>query len=208
MFLAIAQHTLQGPRSTVLHTMFKQSTHRFLLIPALILFMIILAGALIWQHNSQQARFDRQIQLAALQYNVKPSLIKAVIWQESRFKPSALGSVGEVGLMQIRELTAQEWCSDNKIKDFHPSHLFNPQTNIYIGTWYLGKMLNRYNKTDNPLPYALSDYNAGRKAVLRWTSGSALTNSSHFLNNITYPSTRRYVESVTQRSLHYDRKLQ
>ena len=150
--------------------MFKQSTHRFLLIPALILFMIILAGALIWQHNSQQARFDRQIQLAALQYNVKPSLIKAVIWQESRFKPSALGSVGEVGLMQIRELTAQEWCSDNKIKDFHPSHLFNSRTNIYIGTWYLGKMLNRYNKTDNLCLMLFLIIMPERKAVLRWTS--------------------------------------
>jgi soluble lytic murein transglycosylase-like protein len=44
--------------------------------------------------------------------------------------PKQGGVCGEVGLMQIRELTAQEWCTDNKIKNFDPSHLFNPQTNI------------------------------------------------------------------------------
>jgi soluble lytic murein transglycosylase len=174
---------------------------------ALFYSLLLLGIGLIWQNMNHESRFDSQIRQAALKYNVSPALVKAVIWRESRFKPKARGSVGEIGLMQIRELTAQEWCTANKIKKIDPSHLFNPQTNIYIGSWYLSKMLKRYNKTDNPLPYALSDYNAGRKNVLRWSEGSAQTNSSLFLENITYPSTRRYVESVTQRSKHYERKF-
>lgn len=169
--------------------------------------LFIFWGVYIWQNTNQESRFDPQIRQAALKYDVSPALVKAVIWKESRFDPKAKGAVGEIGLMQIRELTAQEWCTDNKIKNFAPSHLFNPQTNIYIGSWYLSKMLKRYHKTDDPLPYALSDYNAGRKNVLRWSEGSSQTNSSLFLENITYPATRRYVESVTQRSRHYERKF-
>ncbi|HQC42666.1 MAG TPA: lytic transglycosylase domain-containing protein [Verrucomicrobiota bacterium] len=169
--------------------------------------LLLLGGGLIWQNANRESRFDPQIRRAALKYDISPALVKAVIWQESHFNPKARGAVGEVGLMQIRKLTAQEWCTDNKIKSFDPSHLLNPQTNIYIGSWYLSKMLKRYNKTDNPLPYALSDYNAGRKIVLKWSEGPAQTNSSLFLENITYPSTRRYVESVIRRSQHYQREF-
>ncbi len=187
--------------------MAKRTTFFLPLPKALFFLLLLLIGGVIWRSANQESRFDSEIRQAALKYDISPALVKAVIWQESHFNPKARGAVGEIGLMQIRELTAQEWCTDNKIKKIKPSHLFNPQTNIYIGSWYLSKMLKRYNKTDNPLPYALSDYNAGRKIVLKWSEGSAQTNSSLFLENIAYPSTRRYVENVTQRSKHYQRKF-
>ena len=171
-----------------------------------LLLVIDVIVCLIWWNRGDESRFDPQILNAARQYDIDPALVKAVIWQESRFKPDAVGTVGEIGLMQIRPLTAQEWRTDNKIAAFPDNHLFNPQTNIFIGAWYLKKMLKRYSNTDDPLPYALCDYNAGRRKVLEWASGSASTNSAEFMDRITYPTTKKYVQNVKQKSKYYSRR--
>jgi soluble lytic murein transglycosylase len=81
--------------------------------------------------------------------------------------------------------------------------LFDPAKNTLAGAWYLRKALRHYAHTDNPFPYALAEYNAGRASVLKWAGGAAATNSVAFIEQIGYPSTRRYVKSVLQRYKHY-----
>ena len=54
-------------------------------------------------------RYDSLIEQAARRYQVSPSLIKAVIWRESRFQPDMRGNAGERGLMQITESAAKDW---------------------------------------------------------------------------------------------------
>ena len=71
------------------------------------------------------------------------------------------------------------------------------------GTWYFRKLLKRYAHTDNPIPYALADYNAGRGNVLKWNQGAAVTNSVAFIAQIGFPGTRDYVQSVLRRYAHY-----
>jgi soluble lytic murein transglycosylase len=71
------------------------------------------------------------------------------------------------------------------------------------GAYYLSKVLKRYRKTDNPLPYGLADYNAGRANVLRWNNGEASTNSAAFIEAIGFPGTKKYVLSIMQRYDHY-----
>jgi len=56
---------------------------------------------------------------------------------------------------------------------------------------------------DDPLPYALADYNAGRGNVLKWNQGAAATNSAAFARQIGFPGTRDYVRSVLRRYAHY-----
>jgi soluble lytic murein transglycosylase len=71
------------------------------------------------------------------------------------------------------------------------------------GTYYLGRLLQRYTRTDDPVPYALADYNAGRSHVLRWAQGAASTNSARFLTGITFPATRHYILSILERQQRY-----
>ena len=149
-------------------------------------------------------RFDGLIRVAARRYGVDPALVKAVVWQESRFRPRAVGRAGEIGLMQIRELAAVEWSTSQGVLDFELDHLFDPATNTLAGAWYLARVLRRYTRTDNPLPYALADYNAGRNNVLRWNKGAAETNAVAFLAQIGFPGTRKYVETVLRRRAHYE----
>ena len=67
----------------------------------------------------------------------------------------------------------------------------------------LFRSLKRYQQTDNPIPYALADYNAGRSNVLRWNNEVAATNSFAFTARVDFPGTRKYVQSIMRRYEHY-----
>ncbi len=151
-----------------------------------------------WEHH-----FDPVIMAAAARYQVDPALVKAVVWKESRFRADARGAAGELGLMQLMDPAAQEWAEVEKVYPVPEPHLLDPTTNTMAGTWYLRKMLQRYAGTDNPLPYALADYNAGRGNVLKWARGEAATNSESFVSRIGFPTTKAYIGQVISRREQY-----
>lgn len=66
------------------------------------------------------------------QYGVPVDLAHAVVSVESRFNPSARGSAGEVGLMQIKPATARAMGYRGSVKG-----LYDPETNIRYGMKYL-----------------------------------------------------------------------
>jgi soluble lytic murein transglycosylase len=165
----------------------------------------ILLGILF--RDRPEDRYDQQILAAARRYHIDPGLIKAVIWQESRFNPSARGKAGEIGLMQVREDAAFEWADDEHVHPFWHERILDPEINILCGTHYLAKLMQRYKKTDNPAAYALADYNAGRTHVLRWNKGAAQTNSVRFFAQMDYPGTRQYALNILERWKRYQRQF-
>jgi soluble lytic murein transglycosylase len=167
-----------------------------------------LIAILVWwgyEHWKEQ-RFDEIIAVAALRYQLDPALIKAVIWRESRFHPRVRGRAGELGLMQIRAAAAMEWAAAERLPAFEHAACLDPATNIMAGSWYLKKALGRYARTDNPTPFALADYNAGRGNVLRWQTGAAATNSTAFIDQIQFPTSRDYVRAILRRAERYRRQ--
>jgi soluble lytic murein transglycosylase len=152
-----------------------------------------------WREWQQEDRHDQVIAEAARYAGLDPALIKAVVWKESRFDENARGQAGEIGLMQLMDPAAQEWAVAARVYPLPLEHLFDPRTNTLAGAWYLAKVMRRYQAADNPLPYALADYNAGRGNALKWIKGPAATNSAAFIEAIGFPSTRRYVLDVLVR---------
>jgi soluble lytic murein transglycosylase len=160
---------------------------------------LICAGALglvqWWRHRIER-RYDGLITSVAARYGLNPGVVKAVVWRESRFDAAARGKAGELGLMQVGEDAALEWADAEGIKGFSHDQCTHPVTNILAGSWYLRKALSKYQTSDDPLPYALAEYNAGRRNVLRWKFGSAETNSVLFTQQIGFPSTSNYVREI------------
>lgn len=156
-----------------------------------------------WDQQRGVRQFDRAIRQAARRYGIDPALVKAVMWRESGFNPKARGQAGEIGLMQIRQLAAEEWAQAEGIRRFAHEDLRDPERNVLAGSWYLSKLVRRYEGTDNALPYALADYNAGRTHVLRWMRGSAKTNSTVFLAQMDFPGTQKYIQAVLERHAYY-----
>lgn len=175
---------------------------KWLPILALVLIADAVGGWFYYRWRREHSQ-DAVIRVAAARNGVDGALVKAVVWRESWFDPEARGKAGEIGLMQIREPAAREWAEAERIAGFQHEHILDPGSNTLAGAWYLAKLLRRYPQCDDPLPYALADYNAGRGHVLRWNQGAAATNSQQFLAQMTFPGTRRYIETVMQRRARY-----
>lgn len=151
--------------------------------------------------RERYSRYDGLIGQAAARYAVSPALIKAVIWRESRFQPRMEGAHGERGLMQITERAALDWAKAEKIETFVPTDLLDPRTNIEAGTWYLANALKHWSAKDDPVPFALAEFNAGRQRVKRWESaGPGANPGAKELNDaMDFPGTRSYVGAIVAR---------
>jgi soluble lytic murein transglycosylase len=181
-------------------------------------FLVVVAGAFwifsedplyaIQEHlpGSSYQIYDPLIVSAALRHNVDPSLVKAVIWQESRFRPDATGGAGERGLMQVTEIAAQDWVNANQITNFTPTDLFDPATNLEVGVWFLGRAMRRHADKDDPRPFALAEFNAGASRVNRWMAAGETgekPDARSFREQIDFPLTAGYIESILDRHEFY-----
>lgn len=156
-----------------------------------------------WKARTAEQRFDPYIRVAAQKYHIDPLLIRALIWRETNFDPNMVGLAKERGLMQVTPVTGQEWATASKKMFYHDDDLFDPETNIDAGAWYLSRAIKRWPQADDPVPFALAEYNAGRTNALRWVDAAAPNSSAAFLKQIDYPSTRRYVETILQKYHEY-----
>jgi soluble lytic murein transglycosylase len=108
-------------------------------------------------------------------YGFDPLFVVALVETESAFDPFKRGSMGEVGLMQIRPTTAKwlatgkkgasryglpRWPTSGKIESF----LQDPRVNIRYGLAYLAYLRGRFSE-DSRL--YLAAYNMGSRNVLR-----------------------------------------
>ena len=75
--------------------------------------------------------------------------------------------------------------------------LWDPRTNIEAGTGVLAQALERWQERDDPVPFALAEYNAGAGRVARWLPNGAATTAAEFVAAITFPGVRRYIERIT-----------
>jgi soluble lytic murein transglycosylase-like protein len=127
------------------------------------------APALRLQRNSQ---FDELIQQQSQTAEIDPSLVKAVIRQESGFNPKAVSHVGAQGLMQLMPGTA----SGLGVTDS-----FNPEQNVAGGAKYLKNLLNKY---DQSVPMALAAYNAGPGAVDKYHGVPPYKETQNYVKNV------------------------
>lgn len=153
-------------------------------------------------------RYDAVIKRVAEENHMDPMLLKAVIWRESGFQKDMVGKDGERGLMQVTEGAAADWAKAQKNSTFVPNDLFDPVTNIEIGAWYLKQSLDHYSGKDDPIPFALAEYNAGRGRMNKWIGENNLepVTANNLRQNISFPSTRAYVDAILDRYHFYKQR--
>jgi soluble lytic murein transglycosylase len=173
----------------------------------LALLVLALAGEvayLYWEDRQpKESIYDPLIASVARNDGVDPFLVRALIWRESRFDPLTHGLADEHGLMQVRPDVGQMWAKANKVEDYKDDDLYDPETNIRVGTWYLNRSLKRWSQTDDPVTFALAEYNAGHSNALKWVDPLAPLNHAAFLDRITFPGTRKYVEVIEEKRDQY-----
>ena len=169
------------------------------------LFLTVAAVALV--NGSPQdllvddTRFSKEIDQAASRHRVPPQLVRALVFQESRFKREAIGKKGEVGLMQVHLKGAvADWAKAHGKKVPSHSALCDVDLNLEIGTWYLAKALKRWEKYRDQIQLALIQYNAGATRAEKWKPDCP---EGEVVPRIKIAATRAYVVNIMARYRKY-----
>ena len=128
---------------------------------------------------------------AARTQGVPVTLAMAVARRESGFWTEARSPVGAQGLMQLMPRTAQSVAKSIDLDSPTDLVLTQADTNIKLGTAYLGQLLQRFN--DNRI-LALAAYNAGPSRAKKWHTNPQPIDA--FIEGIPFAETRAYVKAV------------
>lgn len=94
--------------------------------------------------KKQARKVSKTIINESKRYGFDPIFLMAVIENESKFKPDALGSFGEIGLMQIKPDTAEWIAKKSGIAYKGIQSLEDPVSNVKIGAAYLAFLRGRW----------------------------------------------------------------
>ncbi|MBQ7337616.1 MAG: lytic transglycosylase domain-containing protein [Clostridia bacterium] len=147
-------------------------------------------------------KYSAYVEKYAAQYDLPAHLIYAVIHTESRFDSSAVSVAGAVGLMQLMPSTFR-WISDDMLGERLPDGMiYDPETNIRYGCYYLRRLYDRY----GDYTAALAAYNAGPTRVDTWLDTPGMTDENGCLlpERIPTDETARYVPAVLGAMAQYD----
>lgn len=152
------------------------------------LFIIIFLVELVYLYFIPK-KYDDIIDKYSSEYNVDRSLVKAVIFKESRFKETAVSSKGAIGLMQLMPSTALWLMNKLKIEDYK---IESADNNIRLGTYYLSYLMNLM---DSDEEHALLAYNAGPENAKRWVNSEGYSKED-MDNYVDFNETRKYVREI------------
>ena len=139
-------------------------------------------------------RYRELIEENAAQFELEPWHVAAVVRCESSFRETATSSVGAMGLMQIMPDTGL-WLAGKFDEEeiFTEEMLYQPETNLKYGCWFLRWLMRRY-EGDRTL--ATAAFHAGHGTVDGWLEDPQISPDGRTLASIPYSSTSTYVERV------------
>jgi soluble lytic murein transglycosylase len=132
-------------------------------------------------------------------FNLDPYLVIAIIKVESNFKPEAVSPKNARGLMQISEKTGKWGANKLQLNNYVNDNLFNPETNIYIGCWYLSVLYGEFHDMD----LVLAAYNGGSGNVTQWLNDTELSSNGKSLDRIPFKETEHYLKKVKNSYIIY-----
>lgn len=124
---------------------------------------------------------------------IDPLLVSAMINVESNYNKDAISSKNAKGLMQISPQTGLWGAEELGIQDYREELLFDPKSNIQIGTWYIKNLMIEFNGDIN---LVLASYNAGSGNVRKWLNDTSYSMDGKSLNKIPFKETEDYLVKV------------
>lgn len=148
-------------------------------------------------------KYSRQVEQWAAEYELDPLLVYAFIRTESGFDPAATSSVEARGLMQMTEETFI-WLRSKIAPDegLLFANLYDPETSIRFGCYYLHLCMERYN---GDVATAAAAYHSGWgtvDALLQMEEHSA---DGETLQGFPYNQMNHYVKKITSCYARYRR---
>ncbi len=139
---------------------------------------------------------------AAKTQMIDETWVHGIARQESRFMHYAKSHVGAAGVMQLMPTTARWAAKKAGINEYEGSMINDLDTNITIGTYYLGYTLGMMN--GNKI-MATAGYNAGPSRAKRWLAAQPLEGAI-YAETIPFDETRIYVQRVMANMYMYKKQ--
>ncbi len=138
--------------------------------------------------------YKKEVERYAREYRLEPSLVYAVMREESLFQPRVNSWAGAIGVMQIMPTTGRTIASELGMTEFKVWDLADYQTNIRFGAYYLSGLMKDFN---GEKVYALCSYNAGPGNTRKWIKNSDPDmEMDEFIENIPFAETKGYVKRI------------
>lgn len=112
---------------------------------------------------------------------------------ESLFMRDARSSAGAIGLMQLMPKTGRMVAKSISLNYAGLNTLTDPESNIRLGTSYLGQMAEHFG---GHRVLATAAYNAGPRRVETWLPVKGAEDARIWIENIPFNETRKYVKRV------------
>ena len=145
--------------------------------------------------------YESYVTVYAETYGVPENLVYSVIRTESDFESGAVSRVGAIGLMQIIPDTFKWLTDDILFEHMEVGMLYDPETNIRYGTFYLSYLYDRYGNWD----LAITAYNGGLGNVDEWLKDDSYSDGEGGLKKIPFRETRQFVRRVNRAWEKYDK---
>jgi soluble lytic murein transglycosylase len=140
---------------------------------------------------------------AAGEQGIDEAWVYAITRQESRFMHYAKSGVGASGLMQLMPATAKWAAARAGISNYHNGMIHEIDTNIALGTYYMGHTLELMNGQE---VMATAAYNAGPSRAKKWVAAIPLEGAI-YAETIPFSETRSYVQKVMANAHLYAPRL-
>jgi soluble lytic murein transglycosylase len=157
----------------------------------------IAAAASVGDYDDLALRYPLPFHNTFRQYAEEASISAAwaygVARSESLFMRDVRSGAGAIGLMQLMPTTGRKVARAIQLPYSGLDTLTNPQSNIRLGTTYLGQMAERYGGNR---VLATAAYSAGPRRVDGWLPRSGDIDARAWIENIPFDETRGYVRRV------------
>jgi soluble lytic murein transglycosylase len=160
---------------------------------------------LAWITRTFPKAYSEEVDKYSKKFGVEKSIIFSIIRAESFFNPQVESPVHARGLMQLMPFTANQ-----VLKSLGESGLqsidilFDPETNIKLGSAYLSRLLRQF---DQNYILAAAAYNAGPHRVQSWLYQFGHHDQDVFVEHIPFKETRGYVKKVMGFMEHYGKSV-
>ncbi len=137
--------------------------------------------------------FKASFEASSSRASISSTWAYGIARSESLFMRDVRSSAGAIGLMQLMPATGRDVAKEIKLPYSGLATLVDPESNIRLGTSYLGQMIRRY-KGNQVL--ATAAYNAGPRRVDQWLPERGVIDARIWIENIPFNETRKYVKKV------------
>ncbi len=154
---------------------------KLLILILIFITAVTVVTAVFCEQGTECMRYLECAEKWSKEYDVDVYWVLATIQVESGGRSSAVSTAGAVGLMQLMPDTAK-WLAEKL--DVEHNDFFDVDTNIRLGTAYLGYLSNKFEGD-----YIFCAYNAGEGVVQEWIKDG---------KGIVYLETQEYLKKINR----------